>query len=102
MYVTSISIHLTVDYKFLLKAEKAALSKNYDLCLVFNETSTTTLTDIIEENWEEWKTWLYFVQICKGIDYLHKLNLIHTEIKTDNVLIINDFESKVTGFTLAK
>lgn len=54
MVANEMAIHLIVDSKFLHKAEKIALTRNYDLCLVFNETAPIYLSDLIEDNWEEW------------------------------------------------
>lgn len=50
-------------------------------------------------NKDQIKKWAY--EICKGIFFLHKNNIVHADIKTDNFLIFEDFSIKITDFTFS-
>ena len=45
----------------------------------------------------------YFQQVAAGVVYIHKQNLIHLDIKPDNILIDNENKvAKITDFSLSK
>lgn len=80
-------------------------TKNNDLCVVM-EKMDGTLADKIREAtkegqpYEEWKIWYYFMQVCRAIDYMHQMNIIHMDIKADNVLI-KGRTARITDYTLS-
>lgn len=45
----------------------------------------------------------YFYQLCQGVKFLHKYNILHRDIKPDNILLTDDFKTlKIVDFGLAK
>jgi NIMA (never in mitosis gene a)-related kinase len=43
-----------------------------------------------------------FFQMCKGVKYLHERNLIHRELKPENIFITEDSTIKIADFAIAK
>lgn len=44
----------------------------------------------------------YFRQLIEGIEYLHKQNIAHLDIKCENLLIGENFKMKITDFDLSQ
>ena len=44
----------------------------------------------------------FFLQVCIGINYLHKNKVIHRDIKSSNIFIDKDFNVKIGDFGIAK
>jgi serine/threonine protein kinase len=44
---------------------------------------------------------IYALQIARGISYLHKNNVIHGDLKPQNILLMADDELKICDFGLA-
>jgi eukaryotic-like serine/threonine-protein kinase len=42
------------------------------------------------------------VQVCAGIGYAHRSNVIHCDVKPQNVLVTRDYRVKVTDFGIAR
>lgn len=45
--------------------------------------------------------WPIFSQICKGLSHSSGMNLVHRDIKPDNVFILGDGSAKITDFGIA-
>jgi serine/threonine-protein kinase len=42
------------------------------------------------------------IQICSGIGYAHRANLVHCDVKSQNILVAQDGRIKVTDFGIAR
>ncbi len=47
------------------------------------------------------QTVTYLLQICAGLDYAHNLDIVHQDIKPDNILVQGDGTVKILDFGLA-
>jgi aurora kinase, other len=51
-----------------------------------------------EHTFSEKKAAAYIMDICKGVDFCHRSNVIHRDIKAENVLISSDGHLKIADF----
>ncbi|KXN70701.1 Pkinase-domain-containing protein [Conidiobolus coronatus NRRL 28638] len=75
------------------------LGKN-DLWVVMDYMEGGALTDIIDNNdtMTERQIATICFETCKGLDHLHSRNIIHRDIKSDNVLLDRNGQVKITDF----
>ena len=55
-----------------------------------------------EKYFKEEKILKYFYQICKGIEYIHSKNVIHRDIKSQNIFLTKNGTIKIGDFGIAK
>ena len=72
--------------------------------IVMEYVEGQTLKEYIDHNgmlsWQE--TVEYATQICSALDKAHKNNIIHRDIKPQNIILTNDGVLKVTDFGIAR
>ncbi|KDQ16893.1 hypothetical protein BOTBODRAFT_30266 [Botryobasidium botryosum FD-172 SS1] len=75
------------------------LLKDTELWVVMEYMEGGALTDIIENNTlEEDQISSICLETCKGLKHLHEQNIIHRDIKSDNVLLDAQGRVKITDF----
>ncbi|WFD34600.1 non-specific serine/threonine protein kinase [Malassezia cuniculi] len=75
------------------------LVRNNDLWVVMEFMEGGALTDVIDNNTlEEDQIAAICLETCKGLEHLHNQNIIHRDIKSDNVLLNNQGHVKITDF----
>lgn len=55
-----------------------------------------------EETFKEEEIWSIFYQICAGLHELHKLKIIHRDLKSANVFINKKGEAKLGDMNVSK
>lgn len=55
-------------------------------------------TELIPES----RIWKFFIQMCQGLSYLHGKNIVHGDIKPQNILLTaKDYELKLADFGIS-
>lgn len=83
-------------YKAFLADEK--------LCIIMDYCGNGTLKKYIQthKNISPVVIWKFFSQICCGLSYIHKNNIIHRDLKSENILIDSFNNIKIIDFGVSK
>jgi serine/threonine-protein kinase len=79
-----------------------SFNSSYFICMEYVEG--LNLHEIIER-WgiiNPYRAARYAIQICNGLEVAHKNNLIHRDIKPQNIIVTKDGVVKITDFGIAK
>ena len=78
---------------------RAFLVRDNDLWVVMEFMEGGALTDVIDNNTlEEDQIAAISLETCKGLEHLHNHSIIHRDIKSDNILLNNYGQVKITDF----
>ena len=72
--------------------------------IVLDLMDHSILTQLIEEKYDKYnENFIKYVmlRIVQGIAFLHSRNIIHRDLKSDNILLSSTGEIKLTGFQYA-
>ncbi len=105
--LNEISIMYQIRYDHLLGILGACVEPNY-YAIIIEYMPLGSLFDILQRkeqifSWSD--RWSIALQMTKGINYLHKMSIIHQDIKSLNILMdktIHGYLVKVSDFGLAK
>uniref|UniRef100_A0ACD5YVT6 Uncharacterized protein n=1 Tax=Avena sativa TaxID=4498 RepID=A0ACD5YVT6_AVESA len=71
--------------------------------LCFEHISNGSLSKYITDNNREWATCYKIIKgICEGIQYLHDNNIVHLDLKPDNILLDENMSPKICDFGLSR
>jgi serine/threonine protein kinase len=59
-------------------------------------------TYIVEENFPTEHIPELIIQICEGLEAIHKAGIVHRDLKPANILLTEDFSVKITDFGVAR
>ena len=45
--------------------------------------------------------WQFFIQICLGLEHMHRKGIVHRDLKTANLLLSNDLNVKIADLGCA-
>lgn len=88
-----------LNHKNIIKTNKI-LYDNYYICII-GELMDNNLRNLRKNTLSKYEIKYILYQIFLGIEYLHSLNIIHRDIKSDNILINSDLKLKIADFGLA-
>ena len=100
------NIGLRISGKNLVKIYdyKIDLSKEYGTFLIMEYVKGITLDKWIEKNKiiDIDTVFNFLIQICKGVKFLHNNDIIHRDIKSQNIMITKNNEIKIMDFGVVK
>jgi tRNA A-37 threonylcarbamoyl transferase component Bud32 len=99
LIVNEIEVMKESQHPNIVNFLEAYLRSTYDLWVVMEFMEGGALTDIIDNNTltEEQIATICF-ETCKGLQHLHHKNIIHRDIKSDNMLLDAQGHVKITDF----
>lgn len=94
-----IDIHLQLKHPNIIRLIET-FEDECNIYLVMEYAEQGDLFDKLshEKIFSEKQSAKYMLDICKGLDYCHDLNIIHRDIKLENILIGNDGHLKIADF----
>lgn len=97
------NIHRMLSHKHIVKFFESFRSDRY--CFIFMEyCKNGTLRELVHarEGLTVFESRYFFHQIMLGIQYVHKMKIIHRDLKLDNILLATNMQIKIGDFGLAK
>lgn len=76
---------------------------NY-VCVFMERANNSDLSTYIDKNGaiDEPQAQIWFGQLCDAINYLHQMDIVHRDLKLENLLLTRDMQLKITDFGFAK
>ena len=106
-YFNEIEVFKQLHHINLIQYSNSFIHKN-KLCIVMEYAENGDLSQIIKKYASlkqyipEEQIWTYFIQICRGLNYIHSKKIIHRDIKTQNIFLSKDNVIKVGDFGISK
>lgn len=99
LIVNEITVMKESQHPNIVNFLEAYLRGSSDLWVVMEYMEGGALTDVIDNNTltEEQIATICF-ETCKGLQHLHRKNIIHRDIKSDNMLLDSQGHVKITDF----
>lgn len=96
-------IHRFLSHKHIVKFLDSFCSNDY--CFIFMEyCKNGTLRGLVRarNGLTVFESRYFFHQIMLGVKYIHKMKIIHRDLKQDNILLAENMQIKIGDFGLAK
>lgn len=97
------TIHRRLTHKHIVKFFGSYSSKKY--CFIFMEyCKNGTLYELVHQRngLTVFESRYFFNQINLGVKYMHKMKIIHRDLKLDNIFLATNMQIKIGDFGLAK
>lgn len=104
---TEFQILRALDHETIIKAEDLIIDEpSNQTVLVLELAGERTLSDVQKllegQVFSEPKAILYFMQIAKAVSHAHSRNIVHSDLKTENVVFVDESRVKLIDFGFAR
>ena len=100
-----VTILSQLDNDYIVKYYDSFLETN-TLCIVMEYCEGGDLANYMKNQsgrpLNENKIWKFFIQMCLGLEYIHKLKILHRDIKTLNIFLTKDESVRIGDLGVAK
>ncbi|OMH82779.1 Serine/threonine-protein kinase CLA4 [Zancudomyces culisetae] len=99
LLVNEIEVMRSSQHQNIVNYIESFLVTRAELWVVMEYMNGGALTDVIDNNQlNEVQIATISLEVCKGLDHLHSQSIIHRDIKSDNILLGEDGQVKITDF----
>jgi serine/threonine protein kinase len=95
-----------LDHPNIVKIYKGGYSQlirsHYIALELMEQDLSQFITSQVKNYFSEDEAKIIFHEIAKGIEYLHHQNIIHRDLKLDNILLDKELNIKITDFGLSR
>ncbi|KRX01524.1 Protein kinase-like domain [Pseudocohnilembus persalinus] len=97
-----------LKHPFIIQYRESFMDQNRYLCIVMDYAEKGDVHSLIlqkkksKEQFTEQEILKYFIQICFGLKFIHDQNILHRDLKTQNIFLNQKSEIKIGDFGIAK
>ncbi|KAF1323579.1 Tkl protein kinase, partial [Globisporangium splendens] len=99
MFLHELRIWYPLNHPHVIKLHGAChIGKRFFVC---EYAENGTLRNYLQRKESKVKTWKMLYEIALGLQYLHEQNIVHNDLKGDNLLVGSDKNAKIADFGLS-
>ena len=91
--INEVTILSKLDHPNVVKYYDSFIEKNM-LNIIMEYCENGDLSNLLKAQYgrplPENKIWKFFIEMCLGLDYIHKKKILHRDIKTMNIFLNKD------------
>lgn len=91
--INEVTILSKLDHPNIVKYYDSFIDKNI-LAIIMEFCENGDLANFLKAQYNrpiaENKIWKYFIEMCQGLNYIHKKKILHRDIKTMNIFLSKD------------
>ena len=103
--INEVNILTKMEHPYIVKYFDSFIEKN-TLNIIMEYCEGGDLYNLIKQQFGrpliEQKIWKFVIQVCLGLQYIHRKNILHRDIKTMNIFLTKDENIRIGDLGVAK